>query len=57
MHFGFTKNSMDYIEWDGLVSYLETWTGTFKIESSLKEIDDVVRIIMYSILILQVYCH
>ena len=33
---------MDYIEWDGLVSYLETWTGSFKVDSSLKEIDEVV---------------
>lgn len=34
---------MDYIEWDGLVSYLETWTGSFKLDSSVKEIDEVVK--------------
>ena len=33
---------MDYIEWDGLVSYLENWTGSFKADPSLKDIDEVV---------------
>lgn len=43
IHVGATRNSMDYIVWDGLVSYLETWTGSFKVDSSVKEIDEVVR--------------
>ena len=32
-----------YIEWDGLFSYLEHWTSAFKLDASLKEIDEVVR--------------
>ena len=35
---------MDYIWWDGLVSYLETWTASFKADSSVKEIDEVVML-------------
>ena len=33
---------MDYIWWDGLVSYLETWTASFRTDSSVKEIEEVV---------------
>lgn len=35
---------MIYVEWDGLVSYLEHWTTTFKADASVKEIDEVVRL-------------
>ena len=31
-----------YIEWDGLVSYLEHWTSSFKLDATLKDIDEVV---------------
>ena len=41
-----TRNSMIYIEWDGLVSYLEHWTSTFKVDTSLKEIDEVVSTVI-----------
>lgn len=43
---GVTRNSLNFIEWDGLVSYLEHWTSTFKVDTSLKEIDEVVRNVM-----------
>ena len=44
IHLGATRKSMDYIWWDGLVSYLETWIASFKADSSVKEIDEVVML-------------
>ncbi len=43
----YTKLSMEYLEWDGFVSFLECWTASFKSDPSLKEDEVVVRINSY----------
>ena len=47
MHTDVTRGSMVYIEWDGLVSYLEHWTSSFKLDVTLKDIDEVVSITVH----------
>ena len=35
---GCTKGSLLYLKWEGFVSYLECWTGIFKVAPELKEV-------------------